>query len=38
VLVEVGSMEAFIVTLLALLVAATWGVYRIALVTKEKGR
>ena len=28
-------MEAFVLFVLALLVVATWGVYRIAVVTKE---
>jgi hypothetical protein len=38
VLVEAGSMEAFILILLVLLVIATWGVCRIAVATKETGR
>jgi Na+-transporting methylmalonyl-CoA/oxaloacetate decarboxylase gamma subunit len=29
-------MEAFVLLVLALLVAATWGVYRIAVVTKRR--
>jgi len=28
-------MEAFVLLVLALLLAATWGVYRLAVVTKE---
>jgi hypothetical protein len=36
--VEIGSMEAFISILFVLLVVATWGVYRIAVVTKETSR
>lgn len=31
-------MEAFILLVLALLMAATWGLYRIAVVTKETRR
>ena len=31
-------MEAFMLLVLALLIAATWGLYRIALVTKETRR
>jgi hypothetical protein len=31
-------MEAFVLLVLALLLAATWGLYRIAVVTKETRR
>jgi len=31
-------MEAFVLFVLALLVAATWGLYRIAVATKETRR
>jgi hypothetical protein len=31
-------MEGFILLVVALLVAATWGLYRIAVVTKETRR
>jgi hypothetical protein len=31
-------MEAFVLLVVALLIAATWGVYRIAVVTKETRR
>jgi len=31
-------MEAFVLLVLALLVAATWSIYRIAVVTKEARR
>lgn len=31
-------MEVFVLLVLALLIAATWGVYRIAVVTKEAPR
>ena len=31
-------MEAFVLVVLALLLAATWGVYRLAVVTKETRR
>ena len=31
-------MEAFVLLVFALLLAATWGVYRIAVVTKEARR
>ena len=31
-------MEAFVLFVLALLIAATWGLYRLAVVTKETRR
>jgi hypothetical protein len=31
-------MEAFVLLVLALLIVATWGIYRVAVVTKDARR